>query len=451
MAIVNSRDTFTSKFGVVAAAAGSAVGLGNIWRFPYVAGENGGGAFLIIYLAFILAIGLPVMLSELLIGRRAQLNAYGSFRKLAPGKPWFIIGLMGIIAAFLILAFYSTIAGYTLEYLYQSLTNSFAGKSPGDLKNSFETFQAGTFRPILWQVIFMILTAYIVFAGVKNGIEKYSKILMPLLLVLIIIMCIRSVTLPGAHDGLAFLFKPKWSDITWEVVLQAMGQAAFSLSIGMGALITYGSYIDKKNNLSLTALEVSTADTLIAILAGVMIFPAVFAFNIQPNEGTGLVFIVLPNIFQQMPGGYIFSIVFFLLLAVAALTSTISVLEVVVAFFHEELKLSRKKATLIGASSITLIGVLCTLSFGPLKNAKIFDKTIFGIFDYTSANLLLPLGALLIILFVGWYMGGKLIKEELTNNGNIKAFWLPVYIFIIKFIAPLAIGLIFLYGLGVLS
>lgn len=453
MANINNspRDSFSSKIGIIAAAAGSAVGLGNIWRFPYVAGENGGGAFLLIYLGFILAIGFPVMLAELTIGRRAQLNALGSFKKLAPRTPWYLVGLMGIVAAFLILAFYSTIAGWTLEYLIQAIGNEFSGKSSMELKSSFEHFQSGTFRPVLWQFVFMFLTGYIVFSGVRKGIEKYTKILMPILLLLVIVMCIRSVTLPGAEGGLNFLFKPDFSKITWSVVLEALGQAAFSLSIGMGTLITYGSYIQKKNNLPGIALQVTAADTFMAILAGVMIFPAVFAFNIDPAEGFGLVFIVLPNIFEQMPGGYFFSILFFVLLAIAALTSTVSVLEVVVAYFSEELKMSRRKATIIGSVGIFIVGLFATLSFGPLSNFLIFKKTLFGWFDYLSANILLPLGALLIVVFVGWFMGKKNVKDEITNGGKKKGRLLPFFMIIVRVVAPLAIAIVFLYGLGVLK
>ncbi|GAB4327448.1 MAG: sodium-dependent transporter [Bacteroidales bacterium] len=445
-----NRDGFGSKLGAVAAAAGSAVGLGNIWRFPYVAGENGGAAFLFIYLAFVFGIGFPVMLAELSIGRRAQLNAYGSFRKLAPGKPWYLVGLMGIVAAFIILAFYSTIAGWTLEYIAQALTGGFSGKAAYDLKYSFEQFQSGTFRPLLWQLIFMFLTGYIVFAGVSSGIEKWSKILMPLLLVLILIMTVRSLTLEGASGGLKFLFKPDFSKITWPVILDALGQAAFSLSIGMGTLITYGSYVQKQDNLPSIAFQVSFTDTLIAILAGVMIFPAVFAFNIDPAEGFGLVFIVLPNIFAQMPGGYFFGILFFVLLAIAALTSTVSVLEVVVAYFSEELNMTRKRATVLGALSISVVGVFATLSFGPLSDVLIFGKTFFGWFDYLSANVLLPIGALLIVVFVGWFYGKKNLKDELTSSGSYRVALFPVFLWIVRLVAPLAIAIVFLYGINVL-
>lgn len=450
MANINltGRDGFVSKIGVFAAAAGAAIGLGNIWRFPYLAGENGGGAFLLIYLGFILVIGFPVMLAELTIGRRAQLNALGSFKKLAPGKPWFLVGLMGIGAAFVILAFYSTIAGWTLEYIAQAISNGFSGKSPVELKVSFESFQAAPFRPLFWQFVFMFITGFIVFLGVIKGIEKYTKILMPVLLIIILIISIRSITLPGAREGLQFLFKPDFSKITWAVVLDALGQAVFSLSIGMGTLITYGSYIKKNINLPIIALQVTAADTIIAVLAGIMIFPAVFAFNIDPAEGFGLVFIVLPNIFEQMAGGYFFSILFFILLAIAALTSTVSILEVVVAYFSEELSMSRKKATILSSVGISIVGVFATLSFGPLKNAVLFDKTIFAWFNFISANVLLPLGAIFIVIFIGWYLGKKQVKDEISNQGELRVKLINVFMVIMKFIAPVAIAAVFLYGLG---
>lgn len=447
---LTKRDSFGSKFGVIAAAAGSAIGLGNIWRFPYVVGENGGGAFLFIYLGFILLIGIPVMLSEFVIGRGAQRNPFGAFRKLAPGKPWYLVGLMGVVAAFMILAFYTAVAGWTLEYIYQSIINGFAGKNPGQIDLMFETFRGGSFRPIIWFVVFMFFTGYIVVAGVKNGIEKYAKILMPVLLVLIIVMCIRSVTLPGAGEGLEFLFKPDFSKITASTILEALGQAFFSLSIGMGTLITYGSYISKKEDLGSTAVSVSLADTFIAILAGVAIFPAVFAFNIEPSAGEGLVYKTLPNIFQQMPGGYYFSLLFFVLLGVAALTSTISVLEVIVAYFVEELKMKRKRATIVATFSVGVLGILSVLSFSSLQEFSLFGKNIFGILDFTSANILLPLGGLFIVLFVGWFYGVGNSRKELTNDGKLKARYYPFYIFLVKFLAPIAIAMVFLNGIGLL-
>lgn len=451
MANPGVRDSFGSKFGIIAAAAGSAIGLGNIWRFPYVAGENGGGAFLLVYIGFILLFGIPVMLSELVIGRSAQLNAYGAFKKLSPGRPWYIVGLMGITAAFVILAFYSTIAGWTLEYLYQSVMNGFKGKDSDSLALMFANFQSGNFMPVFWQMLFLLLTALIILSGVKSGIEKYSKILMPLLLVILIVLSIRSLTLPGAAAGLEFLFKPDFSKLTPSVIFSALGQAAFSLSIGMGALITYGSYVSKKDKLGTIAVEVSFADTFIAILAGVVIFPAVFSFGISPSEGAGLVFIVLPNIFQQMAGGYFFALLFFVLLTIAALTSSISILEVVVAFCVEEFKMTRKKATLLASLGAAFVGVFCTLSWGALKDVSFFGMSIFGVFDYLAANILLPLGALLIVIFLGWFFGRKNTLEEVSNQGVLKARFFGVFFFIVKFIAPIAIALIFLNGIGIIK
>ncbi|MFA5648602.1 MAG: sodium-dependent transporter [Bacteroidales bacterium] len=444
---IAKRDNFGSKFGIIAAAAGSAVGLGNIWKFPYVAGENGGGAFLLIYLFFVMVIGVPVMMSEFAIGRRGQKNAYGSFNSIAPGKKWGLIGLIGVVAAFFILAFYTTVAGWTLEYIINSVTNKFAAQTPKDLEISFNAFISSSVRPVIWQLVFMVLTALIVLAGVKKGIEKYTKMLMPLLFVLILILCIRSVTLDGAREGLAFLFKPDFSKVTGKTFLYALGQAFFSLSLGMGALITYSSYFSKKENLASTAVQVALSDSLIAIMAGIMIFPAVFSFGIEPGCGPSLVFITLPGIFEQMPGGGIFGIIFFILLAVAALTSTISLLEVVVAYFSEELKISRKKATLIATVAVSVLGVFATLSFGSLDNVTLFGKSIFDILDYTASNVLLPLGGLFIVLFVGWFAGRKITKSELSNEGSLKVRYFPYFNFIVKFIAPVAIAAIFIYSI----
>jgi neurotransmitter:Na+ symporter, NSS family len=444
------RESFGSRFGIIAAAAGSAVGLGNIWKFPYVAGQNGGGAFLFVYLLFIIAIGLPVMLSEFSIGRRAQRNAIGSFKKLAPGSPWYLVGVMGVAAAFLILSFYSAVAGWTLEYIIKALTNAFAGRDEMDLNLMFGSFISGTWRPLFWQLLFMVLTAWIVMAGIKKGIEKYTKVLMPLLVLMIVVLCIRSVTLPGSREGLAFLFRPDFSKLTADAVLSALGQAFFSLSLGMGTLITYGSYIGKNNNLTGTVIQVSAADTIIAVMAGIAIFPAVFAFGIDPAEGPGLVFITLPGIFQQMHGGYFFALIFFILLAVAALTSSISILEVVVAYLIEELNLGRKKATVLAGVMITILGVFCTLSFGVLSEVTIFGMVIFDLMDFTSSNILLPLGGLFIVLFIGWYLGAGPAHREISNDGALRLGYFPVFMFLVKFIAPFAIALVFIYGLGLL-
>lgn len=445
---VVQRDSFTSKLGIIAAVAGSAVGLGNIWKFPYITGVYGGGAFVLVYLICIVLIGLPIVLSEFIIGRKAQKNAIGSFKKLAPGTLWFVPGLMGLVAAFMILAFYGVVAGWTLEYLFKAITNSFVGKNPADLEGMFGGFISQLAKPIFWQIIFMSLTCWIVLAGIKGGIEKASKLLMPVLLVIIIILDIRAVTLPGASEGLAFLFKPDFSKLTGEGMLNALGHAFFSLSLGMGTLITYSSYMSKQENLATTAVQVTIADTGIALLAGIAIFPAVFAFGIEPGAGPGLVFITLPNVFQQMPGGYFFCILFFLLLAVAALTSSISILEVVVAYFVEELKLARRAATIMAAAAITIMGIPCSLSMGVWSKVKFMDKTFFDWLDFIASNVMLPLGGLLIVAFVGWHLGREKTEAEVTNEGQLKAGYLPLFMFLAKFVAPVVIAIVFLHGLG---
>ncbi len=442
------RDGFTSRFGIIAAAAGSAIGLGNIWRFPYVAGENGGGAFLLVYLSFVLVLGIPVMLSEFVIGRKAKKNAFGAIRSIAPGTWWPVIGIMGIVAAFVILAFYSTIAGWTLHYVYLSLINGFKGHDSESLGIIFNEFMVSGAMPLFWQMVFLVLTAVIILSGVRKGIEKYSKILMPFLLLLLLGLCVRSLTLPGAMEGISFLFKPDFSKINPAVILSALGQAAFSLSIGMGALITYASYFPKETNLSNTAFEVSIADVIIAILAGVAIFPAVFALGMEPDGGVGLIFMVLPNVFQQMPGGYFFALAFFVLLSIAAVTSSISIMEVVVAFLVEEFQLKRRQATFITLVAAAFVGVFCTLSWGALEGVTIGGMNIFDSLDYAASSILLPLGGLLIVLFVGWYMTNTQVEQELSNAGQVKVRLFKVFNFIIRFIAPIAIAIIFLNGIG---
>ena len=445
------RESFATKFGVIAATAGSAVGLGNIWRFPYLTGENGGAAFLLIYLGFVLLIGIPVMLSEFVIGRSARKNPYGAFRMLAPGKPWYLVGLMGIAAAFMILAFYTTVAGWTLEYMYQSVINGFEAKSGEQLSEMFVTFRSGSWRPLMWFLVFMAMTAGIIFMGVKKGIEKSTIILMPLLFVILLVLGVRSLMLPGSMEGIRFLFNPDFSKITGSSILAALGQVFFSMSIGMGTLITYSSYFPKKDNLFTTSLSVAFTDTLVAVLAGIAIFPAVFSFHIAPGYGEGLVFVTLPGIFQQMPGGNFFALLFFLLLGLAALTSTISVLEVIVAFFVEQLNLTRKAATWIAASTVSILGFMCALSWNSLlEGVRIFGFNIFGLLDFTSANILLPVGGFFIVIFVAWFFGRDKTKAELSNSGTLKAGYLPVYLFIIRFIAPVALAFIFLNGLGLI-
>jgi len=443
----SKRDGFTSKFGIVAAAAGSAIGLGNIWKFPYIAGENGGGVFLVIYLIFIVLIGIPVMMSEFIIGRKAKQNVFGAFRQLSSHGFWKIIGIMGVLAAFLILSFYGTIAGWTIEYLILAIKNGFANRSAEELNTMFDVFSTSIIKPVFFQLIFMALTAYIVIGGIKKGIEKYTKILMPLLFVIIIYLDITAISLKGGMDGLRFLFQPDFSKLTARCFIDALGHAFFTLSLGMGVLITYASYFQKETNLTETSISVASADTIIALLAGIAIFPAVFAFNAEPASGPGLVFMTLPNIFKLIPGGYIFSILFFLLLGVAALTSSISILEVVVAYVSEEKNISRKKATILTTILITITGILCTLSFGPLHNLKLGGFTIFDIFDKIASNILLPLGGMLISIFIGWKLKRHIITEELSNNGILKIGFVHIFLFLVRYLAPIAIFFVFIHGI----
>ena len=443
----NKRDGFGSKIGIIAAAAGSAIGLGNIYRFPCELGNNGGAAFLLVYLIVVVFLGIPVMLSELVIGRRGQSNAVGAFKKLAPKSAWPIVGYMGVLCGFIIFAFYSTISGWTLEYIVKSVSNSFQGKDLAAMEQDFSNFHDMGWRNVMWQAIFIFLTGFVVFKGVQNGIERYAKILMPVLLVILVILGVRSATLPGAKDGLVFLFKPDFSKITGKVLISALGQGFFSLSLGMGALITYGSYIKKDDNLTSTAFSVVLSDTLIALLAGIVIFPAAFSFGINPQAGMGLVFNTIPMIFNQMMGGYWFCIIFFVLLAIAALTSTISLLEVVVAYLSEELHIKRQWATVLACVATMLIGSFASLSLKSNTSLAFGGRTVFDWMDFISSNILLPLGGVLIVLFVGWKLGKSHFFDEVTNSGKLKSPLKRVILFIIRYLAPLAIIVIFISGL----
>lgn len=443
------RDSFKSKFGAIAALAGSAVGLGNIWKFPHEAGSNGGGAFLLVYIFFTLAIGFPVMLSEFALGRRSQKNAFGTFKMLAPGTNWYMFGLLSIVAAAFILSFYGTVSGWTLEYVWLAISNSFKGMSAADITDTFNQFISHPYKAVLWQVGFMFISGAIVIAGVQKGIERYTKMMMPLLLLIVIILGIRACTLEGSGEGLKFLFYPKFSELTGGSILSALGQAFFSLSIGMGVLLTYASYIRKEDNLNHISLQVISTDTLVAVLAGVAILPAVFAFHIDPQAGPGLVFLTLPKVFLSMPFGQLWSVLFFLLLTFAALTSAISLLEVVVAYMVEEKKMSRIRATIITTLGITTLGVFSTLSFGPLQDIEFFGLSIFDSFDFISSNILLPAGGILLCIFAGWRLDHAVLYTELSNEGKIKLRFFRLYIFILKYLAPACIFLILLNVLGV--
>lgn len=448
--VAQEREHFGSKLGVIMASAGSAIGLGNIWKFPYEAGKNGGAAFIIIYLGAIVLVGMAIMIAEYVVGRRGGMNAVGSFKKLAPKSLWWITGMMGVVAAVAILSFYGVVAGWTFEYLYQSFQNAFAGKSPAELGAQFTTFIEHPFRPLVWQLLFMVITCMLILSGVKKGIERYTEILMPILFVVILILAIRSMTLDGGMEGVKFIFHPDFSKIDAKTVLNALGLAFFSLSLGLGAIITYGSYIKKNDNLITTSIEVIILDTVIAILAGLAIFPAVFAYGIEPGSGPSLVFITLPNVFQQMPGGMLWGILFFLLLAVAALTSSVSLLEVVTAYVSEELKIKRRTAVFLATGLITVVGIFCSLSQGSFDNLRIAGLNIFDFLDVLSSNYLLPLGGLLTSLFVGWRMKKEDLLDELSNGGRLKVRALGLLRLTLRWIAPVAILAVFANKLGLL-
>ena len=450
------RGNFCSKLGVILASAGSAVGLGNIWRFPYETGNHGGAAFILIYLGCILLLGLPIMIAEFLIGRHSQANTARAYQILAPGTQWRWVGRMGVLAGFLILGYYSVVAGWTLEYIFEAVSNSFAGKTPAEFISSFQSFSSNPWRPALWLTLFLLATHFIIVKGVEKGIEKSSKIMMPTLFIIILVLVGCSVTLPGASRGIEFLLKPDFSKVDGNVFLGAMGQAFFSLSLGMGCLCTYASYFSKDTNLTRTAFSVGIIDTFVAVLAGFIIFPAAFSVGIQPDAGPSLIFITLPNVFQQAFSGipvlaYIFSVMFYVLLALAALTSTISLHEVVTAYLHEEFNFTRGKAARLVTAGCILLGVLCSLSLGVTKDFTIFGLGMFDLFDFVTAKLMLPLGGLLISIFTGWYLDKKLVWSEITNNGTLKVPIYKLIIFILKYVAPIAISVIFINELGLLK
>ncbi len=442
------REHWGSRLGFILAAAGSAVGLGNIWKFPYMAGENGGGAFLLIYLALVFTIGLSVMLAEMVIGRMTAKNAIGAFAKLKGGA-WPLVGLCGVAAAFIILSFYSVVAGWTISYIVKSITGALAIEDPAALGSIFGGFIADPVSPLIYHAIFMALTVFVVLSGVGSGIERASKILMPALFALLLVLIVRSVTLPGAGEGIAFLLSPDFSKVTWATVSEALSQAFFSLSLGMGAMITYGSYLSKKENIASSAGWVTLLDTSVAVMAGLLILPAVFAFGFDPSAGPGLTFITLPAVFAHMPMGSIFAFMFFLLLGIAALTSAVSILEVVVAYFVDDRGISRKGVSITVGVIIFLLGIPSSLSMGLMGEFKIFGLGFFDLMDYVSSKLLLPIGGLFISLFVGWVVWGK-AKEDIAAHNGVVPLWINGWGIIVKFIAPLAIAFILLRGLGVL-
>ena len=452
----NSRANFGSKLGVILASAGSAVGLGNIWRFPYETGNHGGAAFILVYIGCVLFFGIPIMVAEFSIGRHSRSNTARAYQKLAPGTHWRWVGRMGVLAGFLILGYYSVVAGWTLDYIVQAASNSFAGQTANGFIAAFNNLTANPWRPALWMLAFMLMTHFIVVKGVDKGIEQSSKIMMPMLFILLIILAICAVSLPGAGNGIKFLLQPDFSKVDGNVLLGAMGQAFFSLSLGMGCLCTYASYFRKDVNLPKTALNVGIIDTMVAILSGFIIFPAAFSVGLQPDAGPSLLFITLPNVFQQAFGGVpwlavILSIMFYVLLALAALTSTISLHEVVTAYLHEEFDMTRRKAAILVTTGCSIIGVLCSLSLGVGKELTIFGMTLFDFFDFLTAKIMLPLGGFFIAIFTGWFLDKHIVWEEVSNNGTLKKSIYRSWLFLLKYVAPIGIAFIFVNELGLLK
>ena len=445
-----SRESFGSRFGALVAMAGSAVGLGNLWRFPYLVGENGGAAFIIVYIALSFLICLPIFISEFVIGRRSQKNAYAAFRDLSGGGIWKGVGLFTIIVPLVVLSYYSVIGGWSIEYFLKSLTFSFTGnESQAAMNTMFTDFVSNPWIPLICHTGFLLATTMIVVVGIKDGIEKFSKVMMPMLFFIVIAIAVYSLTLPGAGKGVDYLFNPDFSKIDAKACAAALGQAFFSLSLGFGTIMTYASYVDKKENIRFQSTATAVSDLMFALIAGVAIMPAVFAFGLNPQSGPGLVFETLPYVFSQMPAGGVVAILFFIALLVAALTSSISMLEVAVAYLVEERKFSRIGACITLFVICWIVGALCSLSFGPLSNIQIGGRGIFDFFDNLSSNILKTLGSLFTVLFVGWRLKKTDIYDEFTNSGtlstNAKLF--GILWFLIRYVAPVAIIVIFLTNL----
>lgn len=441
--LMQKREHFGSRLAVILAMAGSAIGLGNIWRFPYQVGQNGGAAFILLYLAACLVLALPIFFAEAAIGRRSGSNVFGAMKKLAPGSPWKWVGLLTVITPLLLLSYYSVVGGWAVDYLYKACTFSFSGNTSG----IFGNFISSTWEPLIAHTVFLALTAGVILMGVKKGIEKFTKITMPMLFILILVIMLFGLTLPGSWKGVEYLVKPDFSKITAEVAASAMGQAFFSLSLGIGTILTYASYMKKDENIVSSGTYTAFSDLLFAFLAGFVIMPAVFAAGIAPSEGAGLVFETLPYIFSQMHTGSVVAILFFVTILVAALTSSISLLEVGVAYMVEEKVWSRRRSTLVLAAGVWVVGALCSLSFGPLEGVKILGLGIFDFFDQFCSNWLMPLGGLLFTIFVGWYMRKADVRDELTSGGRFNRRIFGAVYFLIRYVAPVGIVMVFITNL----
>ncbi len=437
------RDQWGSKLGFIMAAAGSAVGLGNLWKFPYVAGQNGGGAFVLVYFIMLFLVGFTLMLAELALGRKTKLNAIGAYRAIS--KKWAFAGGLGVLTGFMILSYYSVIGGWVISYLVKAVSGALNVTDPGILSEVFGQVVGTPGPAIAFHAMFTLATLLIVIGGVGGGIEKASKIMMPALFVIIILLAIRGMTLPGAMEGVRYLLVPDFSKINFNVMLSALGQVFFSLSLGMGCMITYGSYLSKDENIPQSATIIPLLDTGVALLAGLATLPAVFAFGFTPDKGAGLMFVTLPAVFASMPLGAVFSTLFFILVLFAALSSSISLLEVCVSYVVDEFKMSRKMVTILMGLAVFLVGIPSALSFGPWSDVYIIgNKTFFDVFDFATSNIMLPLGGLLLCIFVGWVWGTKGAIEEVTNEGTVSFDLAGFWSILVKFVGPIAIAAVFI-------
>lgn len=444
----NQRDQFNSRLGFVLATAGSAIGLGNIWRFPYIVGENGGGAFLFVYMGILILMGVSLLLVEFVIGRNGGTNAIDSYVKINPKAKW--VGWLGFITAFVFLSYYSVVGGWTLFYTLSSLTGTVIKVAPADMGAFFGNFISSPIAPLIFHFIFMGLTMGIILGGISGGIEKYSKILMPALFVMMIALVIRAVTLDGAMEGIKWYLTPDFSKITSGTIVSAMGQVFFTLSVGMSGMVTYASYLSKEEKLPVIGTQVAFADTLIAIISGFIIFPVLFASGVAPAQGVGLVFITLPMVFSQMPLGGVFSFLFFALLSVAALTSAISILEMPVTTLIEKKKMTRKKATFLVGCITYVMGIAVSLGFGAWSGFNLFGMDIFGVFDYFGSNISLPLGTLGAALTIGWMWNKNDALKELTNDGAYSIGIAKIWFYVVRYLIPITIIMVFLLNIGIL-
>lgn len=442
---MENKHGFATRFGTIVVVGGSVVGLGNIWRFPYIAGENGGGAFIIIYILTTLLIAMPLMLCELSMGRSTKSNVFGAFKKLDGGHNWRFLGLLTVLSAFFVISFYAVIAGWSFEFIFKSISGHFVNAPYQQVQSELSSFVNGEIRPILWALLYIGITAAIVVLGVQKGIERISKILMPLFFVLIVILAVHSLTLDGTREGLEFLFKPDFSKVTGTTVLHAVGQAFFSLSIGLGSLITYGAYIDKNVNLrKLTATIVST-DTVVAILSGLVIFPAIFTYGISSTSGPDLIYITLPTVFGNMAGGSWISTAFFILVFIAAITSSISILEMIVAYLVQERKMTRKKAVTVASIASGALAVICSLSMASGSNLKILGMPVFDFLNEITASYMMPINAIVVVIFMGW-IANKTLFKELTNNAPTVPWWYKPFLKVVKFAMPIVLCIIIING-----